>query len=591
MSLRMVTAKRAPWWVAMVLGATCVVLGAVLTADPFHSLVVLAALVAAGLILTGVSELALANASPRPWLSRLTGVIWIVVGIIATSRPGWSVHALAVAVGIALVLGGAIKVASAVFGDGDERFVLSLSGLTNVVLGVLAFSWPAVTVLALAVIFGIRTVLFGLGQMAMAFKLRRSPWRSSAAGAHAADTPRWPRWLRLAGAGTAFVLALGGMGISVAVHRAGPPAPGPFYAAPDPLPAGPPGTIIRTEVIDGFHPGATTFRVLYKSTGYDGNATAVSGLIIVPQGAAPPGGRKILAYTHGTVGVATNCAPSLQGSVWERAMVSEGLGAFERAGYVVAATDYQGLGTPGPHPYLVGASEAMNEVDIVRAAHQLPQARAGTDFAVWGHSQGGHGSLFTGQIAPGYAPELSLVGVAAGAPVPDLEDLFAVNIKTTVGKILISMALQSWEDVYQDARLDQIVTPAARPAVAKIAEHCLYNQKQILASVPSSLVLGLTFLSNPPWTTEPWKTIVAQNDPGQAPISAPVLITQGGADVIVDPEVTARLADKLCAMGETVDYRTYPGIGHLEGGHVAVPDVARWIADRFAGGLAPSTCA
>ena len=81
--------------------------------------------------------------------------------------------------------------------------------------------------------------------------------------------------------------------------------------------------------------------------------------------------------------------------------------------------------------------------------------------------------------------------------------MFKVNIETTVGKILISMALQSWASVYDDASLDQIVTPAARPAVEKIAERCLYDQTQILASVPSSLLLGFTFLSTPPWDVEP----------------------------------------------------------------------------------------
>ncbi|MBA3606771.1 MAG: lipase, partial [Acidimicrobiia bacterium] len=94
-------------------------------------------------------------------------------------------------------------------------------------------------------------------------------------------------------------------------------------------------------------------------------------------------------------------------------------------------------------PYLVGESGAMNELDAVRAARSIDAADAGADVAVWGHSQGGHVALFTGQLAPVYAPELNIVGVAAGAPVPDLVELFKVNVATTVGKILISMALQS----------------------------------------------------------------------------------------------------------------------------------------------------
>ena len=237
-------------------------------------------------------------------------------------------------------------------------------------------------------------------------------------------------------------------------------------------------------MIDGFHAGATAYRVLYKSTGYDGKPTAVSGFIVVPGGPVPAAERRVLAYTHGTVGVASNCAPSLLTRSDEQPLFLEGGAAFLAAGYVIAASDYQGLGTPGPSPYLVGDSEAMNELDIARAAHNLAAAHAGTRFAVWGHSQGGHAALFTGQLAASYAPELHLVGVAAGGPAPNLIDLFKANIKTTIGKVLISMALQSWERVYHDAHLDQIVTAAARPIVARIARNCLYTPSQILGSVP-----------------------------------------------------------------------------------------------------------
>ena len=184
----------------------------------------------------------------------------------------------------------------------------------------------------------------------------------------------------------------------------------------------------------------------------------------------------------------------------------------------------------------------------------------------------------------------SLAGVAAGAPVPNLIDLFKVNITTTVGKILIAMALQSWAKVYDDANLDQIVTPVARPIVAKVARNCLYNPKQILASVPASHALDLTFLHTPPWETEPWKTIAEKNNPGATPTHAPILITQGDADPIVAPDVTKRFVSTLCKNGETVELRLYPGVKHLDAGHLAAPDVTRWIADRFAGKPAPTSC-
>src|SRR5690606_10238337 len=94
------------------------------------------------------------------------------------------------------------------------------------------------------------------------------------------------------------------------------------------------------------------------------------------------------------------------------------------AGFVVAATDYEGLGTPGLHPYIVGESEARSVVDSVRAARQIEGLGASDQVVVWGHSQGGHAALHTGQLWEQLAPELELLGVAAGAP-PSQFDLLA----------------------------------------------------------------------------------------------------------------------------------------------------------------------
>jgi pimeloyl-ACP methyl ester carboxylesterase len=121
-------------------------------------------------------------------------------------------------------------------------------------------------------------------------------------------------------------------------------------------------------------------------------------------------------------------------------------------------------------------------------------------------------------------------------------------------------------------------------------KNCLYSRNQILASVPASLTLGLTFLRQPPWEIEPWKTILATNKPGGEPIGAPIMLVQGDADRIVPVEATKGLAAKLCARGETVDLRVLTDIGHLATSHEAVPEVVEWIASRFAGEPPSTTC-
>jgi uncharacterized membrane protein HdeD (DUF308 family) len=175
-NLRSLIARHLPWWLVFLLGAACVVLGAVLTARPFESLAVLAALVAAALIVAGVSELASAEASPRPGLERVVGIVWMVAGIVAAAWPGISIGALGIAVGAALIAGGVVKVVAARTVAGDERFLIGLGGVTSIVVGVVALVWPGLTVLVLAVVFGVGTVLFGFGQIAMA---GRPPTESS----------------------------------------------------------------------------------------------------------------------------------------------------------------------------------------------------------------------------------------------------------------------------------------------------------------------------------------------------------------------------------------------------------------------------
>lgn len=575
-SVRELADRRWPWWLVAILGIACVVVGAVLVAARFGSLKALVAWVAAALILIGLAQLVTA----RTWWSRLLGALWIVIGLCAVLVAGLTLRATAWIVGLALLIGGIVKLASVVTGTSDDRLVSALMGAALLIAGVFAIAWQDATILILALIFGLATVLFGFGLIARALRLRRAAEGDQVPGPH-----RWPRWLRITGAAALLLLAIGAVSISVKLNRA-VPAPAAFYTAPTTLPNGT-GTIIRSEIIDGFEPGATTYRVLYTSTGYDGQPAAISGLIFIPAGTPPAEPRNIVSFTHGTVGVAVNCAPSGLKSAAE-APVFEGLHEFLAAGYVVTATDYQGLGTQGPHPYLVGAAEASNALDLVRAAHSLPQAHAGTTFVTWGHSQGGHASLFSGQNAKAYAPGLHLAGVAAGAPPSDLPALLDVNLKTTAGKVLVAMLLKSWSQVFPGADLDKVATPAAVPAIDKIAKYCLF--KQFLATVPSSLVLGVTFLNNLPTDTEPWKTHLAYNAPGNEPTGVPILITQGENDPIVDPALTTKLAGKLCSQGETVQLNTYPGVQHADAGHIAIPDVTAWIADRFAGKPAPTTC-
>lgn len=112
-----------------------------------------------------------------------------------------------------------------------------------------------------------------------------------------------------------------------------------FYDAPESLLAGDPGTVVRQEPMDGAPLGASTYRVLYRSTGLNGRPIFVSGVVIVPQGAPPPGGRPIVAWAHPTSGIVPHCAPSLAIFLFQQI---QGLRSMVERGYVVAGPRWTG---------------------------------------------------------------------------------------------------------------------------------------------------------------------------------------------------------------------------------------------------------
>jgi alpha-beta hydrolase superfamily lysophospholipase len=408
----------------------------------------------------------------------------------------------------------------------------------------------------------------------------------SESGDHRTRPPhRWLRWTLGLAAGLILAIVVGW---GLLFWAAEPPQPGGFYTPPDPLPAGDPGTIIDTDRLDDVPDGSTGTRILYKSTDPQGNAIAVSGTVIVPEGDAPDEGRPVLAWAHGTTGIARRCAPSIRPDV---ASTIPGLESFLDAGYVVVTTDYPGLGGPGHHQYLIGESEARSVIDSVRAAQNLKRTHAGDRFGVWGHSQGGHASLFTGQIAVDYAPELTLVGVAAAAPASELAPLLEFALPSLTGKVLGSLALASWAQVFDDAPLGKIVQSQSIEAVEGISRGCVTTELQQLVAAPDAIYLQeVGFLKSDPTTTDPWAEIMRENSatPGDVPV--PLFIAQGTEDEVVHPQVTYDFVEASCRADATVELKRLPGVGHPDVGFDSADAMAAWMADRFAGEPAPSTC-
>lgn len=328
--------------------------------------------------------------------------------------------------------------------------------------------------------------------------------------------------------------------------------------------------------------GAQAWKVLYHSRAVDGTDIAVSGYVVAPTAPAPAGGFPILAWAHGTTGIADQCAPTRTGSPSDDVPY---LADFIAHGYVVAATDYEGLGTPGVHPYVVGESEAHSLLDNVRAARNIATAHAGTRVLAFGQSQGGHAVLETAEYAAAYAPELQLLGVVAGGPLTELSSIVPVLEKTPYFGYLF-MAGAGFDAAYHTHILDDLLTPAAQAGIGILQTTCVDGILAHYAGVaPESLLI------EDPLKDPDVQRLATLNTPGNVKTGVPILVLHGGADAQIPPILSTLYTQRACKIGDTVELKFYPGLGHTGPIEAGETTIMQWLSDRLAGLPAPSSCA
>jgi alpha-beta hydrolase superfamily lysophospholipase len=373
-----------------------------------------------------------------------------------------------------------------------------------------------------------------------------------------------------------------------------------------------PGSLISVQQISA-PKGAKAWRIMYRSNTGAGKHVLVSGLIVAPTRKPPRGGRNVLAWAHGTTGLARQCGPSGVSNP-ARNLVNyfsypsqdgfdvgvPALTRFLAAGYVVAATDYQGLGTAGPHQYVVGGTLARNVLDSVKAAGNIKDAHASVRAVVLGWSEGGGASLWNGQNA-GYGRPVKLLGTAALAPASDLYNQFRravapgpTNAVAPSHEAALSIAaLVGLQVANPKLRLQQVLLPAGVTTSKGLRSQCIEHFADTILQTSVDNGWGLdptSHLFQPRIPPQPWLTVLKQNTPGYGKASAPILVMQGAADTVINPNATAQYIARACAFHERVQYTTYPNQTHQTIPSAAQSQYLRWIADRFAGRRAPSNC-
>jgi fermentation-respiration switch protein FrsA (DUF1100 family) len=272
----------------------------------------------------------------------------------------------------------------------------------------------------------------------------------------------------------------------------------------------------------------------------------------------------VITWAHGTTGVADACAPS-RNSTTSPASASisyiyPDLDEWLRAGYAVVQTDYQGLGTPGKHPYLIGEAEGRSVLDIVTAARQL-DPKIGKRFLISGHSQGGQSALFAAGEASTWTPKLRLRGTVAFAPASHiLEQVPLLPNLTTPSPLtaLATMILDGASTQSNAIDVNKILSDEVLAFYPRLQTECLQQlaeSNELGGIPPSHLMRSGADLS-------PVNPVLAGMNP-LVKSAAPIQIEQGEADTTVFPVYTGQLKDELVSAGNQLTYKTYPGVNHV----------------------------
>lgn len=370
-----------------------------------------------------------------------------------------------------------------------------------------------------------------------------------------------------------------------------------FYSpSAEQVAAGEHGSVIWSRrVVDGPTIGGSTHLVLYRSTSATGETVPVSGVISVPEGDPPEGGWPVVSWGHGTTGMADRCAPS-------RALVTGQTGVYSATmdelttalledGYAVVRTDYEGLGTPGPHPYLMGQSSGAAMTDIVLAAREmLPDLSH--RWVAMGHSQGGQAALFTSRFTDAYAPGLDLLGIAALAPPSQLG---AVVEMTGQGAPTSAQEREAQEQAGEGASfLGPLVVAAARTAGVPVESVVSEEGRELLPHLEDRCITELFAQDSFGGTSvtdfvadgsalDRVRRTVGTNDAAELHPRVPVLLVQGAKDTTVPSLLSDRLADQYRERDVDLEYVTVPEADHVSMLPKGESRVRTWVDDRFDG--------
>lgn len=339
----------------------------------------------------------------------------------------------------------------------------------------------------------------------------------------------------------------------------------------------------------------------YRMPSVSNQMVSTTALVFYPQTPKPSDGWRIVLWAHGTVGVADACAPS-RNPIGANFKVS--LKRLLAAGYLVVAPDYEGLGTPGIHPYLNLKSEALSCLYAIKALKERYSSDLQGDWMSSGQSQGGQASLGVAEYAQ---EDPTYKGTIAGAPGSNLGKIIIEiaplalkaleaqennvhppipleerNSITTYATLLAYGALSGVGIKAYAPTFDYTLLFKGRSkAFAHLAEGsngddglCLEGIRQaykadIIAFMKedsSHKVMDYPGIAEETFQTHPLVVqSIRDNQPGTKRLDKPVLVIQGTADTNVPYTITQELVNHLKSLGSPhIKLLLVQGAGHTQ---------------------------
>lgn len=407
----------------------------------------------------------------------------------------------------------------------------------------------------------------------------------------------------------------------------GPVDMGPFYTSLPQVTADQKlGELIKVEKIPTSMQGVDAWKIAYVSSDLHDNKTLVTAIIAAPQTPAPAEGRPIVAWAHGTTGTAQSCGPSqvlnpaqplnqylmVSGNSWTDFGLPA-MEAFIKAGYVIVATDYQGLGGGGRHQYAVANTQARDVINSIRAVSSFKDAHAGNRAVVYGWSQGGGATIAVAGLSDyiqkkGSARDgIDILGFVAMAPydmavtIPEgeLTDASATQyLQGLSGEFSANIFnfshyvqnLWGMDAAFPQLHLNDILTDRGAAIGDEIlSRKCMHVVSDTLDyQYVDNYKLALR---SPIKNAKAWVEAYKESSVKPVKPMAPVIIYFGTHDTTVPPVMGKLYREQMCKLGGNVTRIQLPGAqDHFTTPAVAEPYYIKWVADRFAGVPADQGC-